>query len=250
VATPLSVARRGLSVQITAHGSGAATASTHGKRARPGERKGFVEEMRIVAMKLHTKDQAPKEGEQKAAEKPFPKWEPTREGYLKFLAESKALFQTLENIVEAAPHPDYRRFQNTGIERAAALEQDIRWFQDTYNLEPPAVTEDGPGEEYSRLVQRLAEEDPPAFLCHFYNIYFAHSAGGRMIGKKVSEMCLDGAQLQFYQYNGDLKELLEKVRDNLNDVAETWTDEQKEHCLQETTESFKYSGAILRSIAS
>jgi hypothetical protein len=29
--------------------------------------------MRIVAMKLHTKDQAPKEGEQKAAEKPFPK---------------------------------------------------------------------------------------------------------------------------------------------------------------------------------
>ena len=34
---------------------------------------GFVEEMRIVAMKLHTKDQAPKEGEQKAAEKPFPK---------------------------------------------------------------------------------------------------------------------------------------------------------------------------------
>lgn len=45
-----------------------------------------------------------------------------------------------------------RRFQNTGIERAAALEQDIRWFQDTYNLEPPAVTEDGPGEEYSRRV--------------------------------------------------------------------------------------------------
>jgi hypothetical protein len=30
-----------------------------------------------------------------------------------------------------------------------------------------------------------------------------------------------------------------QVRDNLNEVAETWTDEQKEHCLQETTESFK-----------
>jgi hypothetical protein len=60
-------------------------------------------------------------------------------------------------------------------------------------------------------VQRLAREDPQAFLCHFYNIYFAHSAGGRMIGKKVSEMCLDGAQLQFYQYDGELKELLEKV---------------------------------------
>jgi hypothetical protein len=28
---------------------------------------GFVEEMRFVAMKLHTKDQAPKEGEREAA---------------------------------------------------------------------------------------------------------------------------------------------------------------------------------------
>ena len=34
---------------------------------------GFVEEMRFVAMKLHTKDQAPKEGGQKAAEQPFQK---------------------------------------------------------------------------------------------------------------------------------------------------------------------------------
>lgn len=40
-----------------------------------------------------------------------------------------------------------------------------------------------------RLLQRLAKEDPPAFLCHFYNIYFAHSAGGRMIGKKVGFWC-------------------------------------------------------------
>ena len=34
---------------------------------------GFVEEMRFVAMKLHTKDQAPKEGGKEAAPKPFQK---------------------------------------------------------------------------------------------------------------------------------------------------------------------------------
>lgn len=39
------------------------------------------------------------------------------------------------------------------------------------------------------LLQRLAKEDPPAFICHFYNIYFAHSAGGRMIGRSHS-LCL------------------------------------------------------------
>jgi len=34
------------------------------------------------------------------------------------------------------------------------------------------------------------------------------------------------------------------VRDNLNEVAESWTDEQKEHCLQETTESFKVKDLV------
>lgn len=29
---------------------------------------------------------------------------------------------------------------------------------------------------------------------------------------KVSEVCLDGADLQFYKYNGELKDLLDQVR--------------------------------------
>jgi hypothetical protein len=49
------------------------TIDTHDTKHAQHLAAGFVEEMRIVAMKLHTKDQAPKEGEQKAAEKPFPK---------------------------------------------------------------------------------------------------------------------------------------------------------------------------------
>ena len=36
-----------------------------------------------------------------------------------------------------------------------------------------------------RLLEDLAATNPQAFLCHFYNIYFAHTAGGRMIGMKV-----------------------------------------------------------------
>lgn len=30
--------------------------------------------------------------------------------------------------------------------------------------------------------------NPPAFICHYYNHYFAHTAGGRMIGAKVSQV--------------------------------------------------------------
>ena len=79
------------------------------------------------------------------------------------------------------------------------------------------------------------------FICHFYNFYFAHTAGGRMIGSKISSMILDNANLQYYQYEGDYKPYLEDVRDSINTIAEDWTREQKDHCLEETKNSFSVS---------
>ena len=94
---------------------------------------GFVEEMRFAAMKLHTREQAPKEGSRPETENPTPKVRPpparmtlcratpsarhvltvlaqastpTHEGYLQFLAESKKVYDTLEHIVEEASHPE------------------------------------------------------------------------------------------------------------------------------------------------
>lgn len=82
-----------------------AAAEEKSKKRYPGEGKGFVEEMRFVAMKLHTKDQS-KEGEKEAQEKPLPKWEPTIDGYLKFLVDSKLVYDTLEKIVDKADFPE------------------------------------------------------------------------------------------------------------------------------------------------
>lgn len=82
----------------------AATAETPKKK---GESKGFVEEMRFVAMRLHTRDQA-REGEKEVKqpeEKAVTKWNPSVEGYLKFLVDSKLVYDTLEKIVHEAPHP-------------------------------------------------------------------------------------------------------------------------------------------------
>jgi heme oxygenase len=75
-------------------------------------------------------------------------------------------------------------FQNTGLERAAALSEDLEWFKQTYGI-TIQLKEDSPGHGYVQLLQKLAAEDPPAFICHYYNFYFAHTAGGRMIGSKV-----------------------------------------------------------------
>ncbi|KAK6151788.1 hypothetical protein DH2020_014423 [Rehmannia glutinosa] len=158
----------------------ATTAAEKAKKRYPGEAKGFVEEMRFVAMKLHTRDQA-KEGENEPQGQPVAKWEPSVEGYLKFLVDSKLVYDTLESIVEKAAFPDYAEFRNTGLERSESLAKDLEWFkQQGYDIPQPS----SPGVSYSQYLEELSEKDPQAFICHFYNTYFAHTAGGRMIGRK------------------------------------------------------------------
>ncbi|KAK7304173.1 hypothetical protein RJT34_15271 [Clitoria ternatea] len=226
----------------------ATTAEKPSKRY-PGESKGFVEEMRFVAMKLHTRDQA-KEGEKEVKEpeeRAVTKWDPSVQGYIKFLVDSKLVYDTLENIVQQPPHPSYAEFRNTGLERSASLAKDLEWFKEQgYTIPEPS----SPGLNYAQYLKELSVNDPQAFICHFYNIYFAHSAGGRMIGKKVAEQLLNKKELEFYKWDGDIKQLLQNVRDKLNKVAEEWTREEKDHCLEETEKSFKLSGEILRLILS
>ncbi|CAB4288615.1 unnamed protein product [Prunus armeniaca] len=263
----VSIPRMSTRVPMKAAGVVSATTAEKAKKRYPGESKGFVEEMRFVAMKLHTKDQA-KEGEKEVKEpqeRPVAKWEPTVDGYLKFLVDSKLVYDTLEGIVEKAPFPSYSEFRNTGLERSAKLAKDLEWFKEQGHVIPEPSA---PGVTYAEYLKELSEKDPQAFLCHFYNIYFAHSAGGRMIGKKVAEMILDKKELEFYKWDGELPQLLQNVREKLNKVAQfrvcislldvlftsmhhqSWTREEKNHCLEETEKSFKHSGEILRLILS
>ncbi|KAF8400645.1 hypothetical protein HHK36_013944 [Tetracentron sinense] len=221
-----------------------ATTAEKPKKRYPGEAKGFVEEMRFVAMKLHTRDQA-KEGEKEPEGQPVAKWQPSIEGYLRFLVDSKLVYDTLETIIEKAAYPSYAEFRNTGLERSEKLAKDLEWFKEQgYAIPEPS----SPGVSYARYLEELSEKDPQAFICHFYNVYFAHTAGGRMIGKKVAEKILDNKQLEFYKWDGDLSQLLQNVREKLNRVAESWSREEKNHCLEETEKSFKYSGEVLRLI--
>ena len=73
-------------------------------------------------------------------------------------------------------------FRNTGLERSAKLTKDLEWFASQGHEIPEAGPE---GTTYATLLAELSETDVPAFICHFYNVYFAHSAGGRFIGKQV-----------------------------------------------------------------
>ncbi|PIN04157.1 Heme oxygenase (biliverdin-producing) [Handroanthus impetiginosus] len=131
-------------------------------------------------MKLHTKDQAG-EGEREPKGQPVAKWEPSVVGYLKFLVDSKLVYDTLERIVEKAAFPEYAEFRNTGLERSETLAKDLEWFkQQGHTIPEPS----SPGITYALYLEELSEKDPQAFICHFYTRYFGQSAGGRMVGTK------------------------------------------------------------------
>ncbi len=76
----------------------------------------------------------------------------------------------------------------------------------------------------------------------------ASSCQGGIRTPQVAGMLLDGRELEFYRYDGEVRPKLDAVRDRLNDVAEAWTREQKDRCLDETEKSFAYSGGLLRTI--
>ena len=156
---------------------------------------GFIEtELRGQAMKLHTRSQAPKEGE--AQEKKIEPYTPTREDYLKFLVDSQHIYQAFEDIINE--REELAVFRNNGLERVKPLKLDIESLVKEYNLQRPQVGH--AGLTYAEEMRRLGSQGLiPEFICHYYNFYFAHTAGGRMIGKQMSALLLDKKTLKFYE---------------------------------------------------
>lgn len=117
-------------------------------------------------------------------------------------------------------------------------------------VEPPShpapAAAPGPGAAYAAHLASLASRDVPAFICHFYNVYFAHTAGGAMIGRSLTA-ALDLPPQRFWSYDGvDLAGSMDGVRGKINAAAEEWSEEQRQHCLAETGRSFEMSGKLLR----
>jgi len=216
----------------------------------PDGQPSFVQtEMRGAAMALHTKDQS-REGKQ-PAQKPVNAWDPGQADYLQFLVDSHHVYATLEELV--TKYDALAQYRNSGLERAGPLEKDIAWFKEQGFAEPPVGAQ---GTAYAALLRELAAAGNvpyhwQMFTCHFYNFYFAHTAGGRMIGKMMSDKLLDGHKLEFYQWSaGDVdKELLPGLRNKIDEQAATWTLEQKAACLKETANTFRYGGSLLQHIS-
>lgn len=191
-------------------------------------------------MKLHTRSQAPKEGE--AKEEPKEPYIPTYDDYLRFLVDSHHVYKTFEEVIEN--NDDLKIFRNTGLERTKPLEYDIKFMVEEYELSRPPVGEYGL--EYAEEIRRIEREGSiPQLMCHYYNFYFAHTAGGRMIGKQMSKLLLDGRTLEFYKWE-NLNESKTQVKENIEQMVESWTREEKDKCVAETGPAFKFGGGINR----
>ncbi|KAI3864486.1 hypothetical protein MKX03_003307 [Papaver bracteatum] len=196
----------------------------------------FVEELRSVAMKLHVKE-PPKEGGKKKtmAQILMGAEMPSLDGYVKFLVDSKLVYETLENIISNPTSSPCAQLQHTGLERSGALANDLEWFREEMNMQIPSPT--AYGISYACYLEEISLTNPKAIPCHFYDIYFGHAVGGRILGKKVAEKILENKELEFYKYNGELSKCFNG-----------WSREEKDQCLEQTEISFKYSEDIMKLI--
>lgn len=172
-------------------------------------------------------------------------WIPSLEGFVKYLVDSKLVFDTVERMVDESSDVAYAYFTKTGLERSEGLSKDLEWFSQQ-NVEMPEPS--NAGISYSKYLEELAEKSAPLFLSHFYNIYFSHIAGGQLIVNQVSQKILEGRHLEFCRWEGDVHESLKGVREKLNMLGEHWSRDEKNKCLREATKSFRYMGQIVRLI--
>ncbi|KAG4148068.1 hypothetical protein ERO13_D05G263500v2 [Gossypium hirsutum] len=243
------------------------------RKQYPGENEGITEEMRFVAMRLrnikgkkvssdcvsdsetdteNTPSDQEKEddsetvkSDENGGDGEAETWSPTMEGFLKYLVDSKFVFNTIERIIDESDDVAYAYFRKTGLERSAGLSKDLEWFSQRDLVVPEPSN---PGVSYVNYLEELAEKSAPLFLSHFYNIYFSHIAGGQVIARKVSDQLLEGTELEFYKWKGDVQESLKDVRKNLNMLGEHWSRDDRNKCLKEAAKSFKFLGQIVRLI--
>ena len=212
---------------------------------------GFIDgELRGAAMRLHTKAQAPREGQAPEPSQPKEKYVTTLDDYLHFLVDSKAVYEAFEEVVNDLD--DMAAYRNTGLERVKALDEDIAFICDEHGLAKPEVGEYG--KAYAQAIRKMAKEGKvPELMCHYYNHYFAHTAGGIMIGKAMAAQLLDKKVLNFYKWStpsGEVIEsrkplsLLEPVKAEIEKMAAAWSDEERKRCVDETAATFRFGGQL------
>jgi len=205
------------------------------------EKGSFIDtELRAAAMKLHTRSQAPREGQAPEKKKKM-EYVTTHDDYMAFLVDSQHVYRAIEDVVNESE--ELAVFRNSPLDRVKALDIDIEFMANEYDIQKPNVGKFG--QDYANVIRQLGKDGAIAeFMCHYYNFYFAHTAGGRMIGKQMAALLLDRKTLEFYKWDGDLNEIKDREKGKIEDMAAEWGPEERKRCTDETAAAFRGGGAL------
>ncbi|KAF8821644.1 putative Heme oxygenase 1, chloroplastic [Cardiosporidium cionae] len=168
-----------------------------------------------------------------------------RKAFFQFLIDSCCVFNMLEDIVNT--HTRFEPLRNTGIELHDALKLDIQWMIEHFPEDcDSSLTVGHAGRAYADHLKYLSLSSIPQFITHYYNIYFAHGAGGRLIGKEISKRLLEGYNLKFYILKEDTNLIKEDVKTRIDALASKWTPEEEEDCLDGIPDCFKFGQELLK----
>lgn len=153
-AKPVGGGRQKLSSLFSSSSSGAPPPPPSAVSSATATTESFIDtELRGAAMKLHTRSQAPKEG-QAVEEKKSEPYITTRQDYLAFLVDSKHVYEALDYVVQN--NDELSIFRNTGLERTSGLTEDIAFMCQEYELNCPPVGR--PGTEYANILRELGDK--------------------------------------------------------------------------------------------
>lgn len=182
----------------------------------------FVDVLRQETIKLHTPHQL--QGRVKTT------GTPTFQGYVNWIAQQKRVHQVLAQF-PVQPKIDFVDALDTEL---YFLELEATW-QNTLITIPHTSP-------YATYLTSLPE---PLLGCHWYNVVFAHVAGGTTAVAQTARDVLPKGWIEtssVFQHHGDAQDL----RDALELHVSSWTPEERDACLAETPVAFSYLSQLHR----
>ena len=65
----------------------------------------------------------------------------------------------------------------------------------------------------------------------------------------MSALLLEKKTLEFYKWEGDLNEIKARVKGKIEDLAASWSADERAECVDATADAFRYAGAINKYLA-
>lgn len=170
-------------------------------------------------------------------------------GYVAYLRRLRPIYAALESTAAAlADDPIASKVVDPALNRLATIDADLaHWAPESTDdvLDSPASA------EYTARVNASAEW-PGAFVAHHYTRYLGDLSGGQAIGRILDRNFeLDGAGIAFYAFDevGKVKPYKDAYRDQLDEIGETLTADERARLVDEVKVAFRLNQALFAELS-